>query len=399
LPQEPDDSNRSITLPPEELNPLLNPLLSKNMGRWAEVYFTNLPENRDHAVIELLHQLQAEEALQEGLIDPEAITATDGTANLALDRGSGVATSTIRCPHCGYENRPDHNFCGACRTPLKANGNEAGGISDAYAPDQFSGRQGPITHASGNRGLETAEAQEWPVSNEAQGENGERWISADDSIPVPQFATTPRSYRAYIGAVLAILIAFLLYRAWVATQSNVGSAHVTPEAPPALATGNGANPTTASHAAPKAAAPVAVASVKTANAQPAISSPQLRPALKNSTIVRPVPAALQAPAAPASSPAASMISANGASELNLAKSYLNGTDGKERNTTAAVTLLWEAVSKRNAEATELLSELYLKGDGVAQNCDQARVLLDAAASRGSKDAGNWLRHLQAFGCQ
>jgi TPR repeat protein len=42
--------------------------------------------------------------------------------------------------------------------------------------------------------------------------------------------------------------------------------------------------------------------------------------------------------------------------------------------------------------------LYLKGDGVSKNCDQARVLLDSAARAGVKDAGERLRHLQAFGC-
>ena len=31
-------------LPRPELNPLLNPLLADNMGRWAEVYFTSAPE-------------------------------------------------------------------------------------------------------------------------------------------------------------------------------------------------------------------------------------------------------------------------------------------------------------------------------------------------------------------
>jgi len=36
---------------------------------------------------------------------------------------------------------------------------------------------------------------------------------------------------------------------------------------------------------------------------------------------------------------------------------------------------------------------------VGKNCDQARVLLDAAARKGVKEAGERLRHLPAFGCQ
>ncbi len=41
---QPEDESKTGTLPDPELNPLLNPLLAANMGRWAEVYFTNPPE-------------------------------------------------------------------------------------------------------------------------------------------------------------------------------------------------------------------------------------------------------------------------------------------------------------------------------------------------------------------
>jgi len=93
------------------------------------------------------------------------------------------------------------------------------------------------------------------------------------------------------------------------------------------------------------------------------------------------------------------VSANGAQELALAQRYLNGAEGQERNSSEAAKWLWKAIAKHNADATLLLSDLYLKGDGVEKNCYQARVLLDAAAGRGLKGAGDRLRHLQAFGCQ
>ena len=35
----------------------------------------------------------------------------------------------------------------------------------------------------------------------------------------------------------------------------------------------------------------------------------------------------------------------------------------------------------------MLADLYLKGDGVSKNCDQARVLLDSAARKGVSGAG------------
>jgi len=57
------------------------------------------------------------------------------------------------------------------------------------------------------------------------------------------------------------------------------------------------------------------------------------------------------------------------------------------------------VGKGNLSATVTLSDLYLRGDGVPKSCDQARLLLDAAARKGGTAAANRLRNLQAFGCE
>ena len=78
--------------------------------------------------------------------------------------------------------------------------------------------------------------------------------------------------------------------------------------------------------------------------------------------------------------------------------FLNGI-GEQRDSAAAAQWLWKAVEKQNTAATVLLAGLYLRGDGVQKNCDQGRVLLDAAADKGNKDAANLLRNLQTFGCQ
>jgi hypothetical protein len=65
----------------------------------------------------------------------------------------------------------------------------------------------------------------------------------------------------------------------------------------------------------------------------------------------------------------------------------------------AARLLWTSVEKGNSNAEVALAELYRLGQGVAQNCDQARVLLNAAARKGNPEA---TRHLQLFeqsGCE
>ena len=90
----------------------------------------------------------------------------------------------------------------------------------------------------------------------------------------------------------------------------------------------------------------------------------------------------------------------GAEELATAEQYLNrnhtGAAGDNRE---AAQWLWKAVGKGNATATLVLSDLYLRGDGIPKNCDQARLLLDLAARKGKTSAAERLRNLQAFGCQ
>jgi len=88
----------------------------------------------------------------------------------------------------------------------------------------------------------------------------------------------------------------------------------------------------------------------------------------------------------------------GAPDLRLAQRYLGGSMGV-RDSAEAAKLLWKAVGKQNATAAVLLSELYERGDGVPRSCDQARLLLVAAAKRGSPLAAQQLRNLELQGCQ
>ena len=65
---------------------------------------------------------------------------------------------------------------------------------------------------------------------------------------------------------------------------------------------------------------------------------------------------------------------------------------------AEVTRLWSAVTSGNSSAEVDLARLYLRGDGVPRNCEQATVLLRAAAKRGSVEARQELKELQTSGC-
>ena len=109
----------------------------------------------------------------------------------------------------------------------------------------------------------------------------------------------------------------------------------------------------------------------------------------------------QPPAAP--QPAASTDSDNraalpsaGASDpdLRLAQAYL-----RHSNASDAARLLWKAVGRNNTEAALTLSQLYARGEGVTRNCDQARILLVAAAKRGSAAAAEQLRQFDSAACR
>ncbi len=92
-----------------------------------------------------------------------------------------------------------------------------------------------------------------------------------------------------------------------------------------------------------------------------------------------------------------MNTANGDAELATAQSYLYGVNGR-KDTKEAAKWLWKAVGKQNRTALLLLADLYQHGDGVAKSCDQAQLLLVAAAKKGLPEAGERLRYLQSAGC-
>jgi TPR repeat protein len=87
---------------------------------------------------------------------------------------------------------------------------------------------------------------------------------------------------------------------------------------------------------------------------------------------------------------------DGHQELQLAQHYL---EGPSRDSSAAAHWLWKSVSKQNATALLLLSNLYQTGDGVPKSCEQARLLLVAAAKKGNLDAAGQLRNFDSSTCR
>jgi TPR repeat protein len=150
--------------------------------------------------------------------------------------------------------------------------------------------------------------------------------------------------------------------------------------------GNGVPTSSASNPAPKQTA-------SQANSAPAQETQPAAKSLQSASLQEPANATAGSPANSLEGPG------NGLQELETAKGYLNGAQGGVRDSNMAAKWLWKSVAKKNTEATVLLSDLYLKGDGVQHDCDQARLLLDAAAIKHSAAAAERLRNLQAYGCQ
>src|SRR5579872_2000479 len=405
FPDSPNDPDKD-SLPDPKLNPLLNPLLGANMGRWAEVYFTTPPEKRDEAVAELVKELETASPSEEGLT-PIRGQATDyslehGKVENGIEANEATSDSSqedaASCPECGQENAVEQKFCGMCGSPMRPFLPEIETSQGVDTPRNSSDKWNEFDLSQG--GNVSYSDPSYPISADAderyrQQEPTEH-ISGGD---IPSFAVEPEPvpyrYRVYVGTALAILLGVLLYMAWRGTTTFTGGAvsapsRAIPAAPPAA-------PTTAAAEPPAVAKqPVLQPPRNSNNVVPTESSPPPMPLPQPETKSRQEKPIRQPSTArklaPQAVPAATASGQSGAEELATAEKYLAGRDGSQ-----AASWLWKAVAKGNVAATITLSDLYLRGDGVPKNCDQAHLLLDAAARKGGKAAGERLRNLQAFG--
>jgi hypothetical protein len=424
------DESKTSTLPDPELNPLLNPLLAAHMGRWAEVYFTSPPERRGEAVAELLRELEKNSTSES--VSATTISASPGDQSfhkrahepradepselpLAGSIPAGEEVGLV-CVSCGRRNSTLQKFCGMCGSPL-TNSWEAYqqvGKAEHIGTSGWSESESQLAGSQHEREperdwREEVESRDSAFVVEEHSEEPSQQSQPEENTPDfrilsgyqsdYQAESAPHSYRIYAGVVLAILLALLVYMAWRGNAAFWGGR----SAPSALPEAVPAQPSEAPAAAAAPEQHEAKASVvpTDAAASPAAPAPQTSqatraPSRKHET-TQARPAARMLPvSAPSVTAASDPI---GSEELATAERYLNGGAGGARDSRQAATWLWKAVSKQNLTATLLLSDLYLRGDGVPKSCDQARLLLDAAGRKGATAAAERLRNLPAFGCQ
>jgi hypothetical protein len=396
-------------------------LLAQNMGRWAQVYFTSPPEKREQAVQDLLRELEAENATRVATEDaaPSPVTVQRSEVPRPHDSRVSEEATLIRCHACGRHNVSSQKFCGMCGARLGEEGTVEGlhrdeaheeglHIADLHIAEQQVEDEPQDSHfVPRDQDVYESKLNTNELSLFQSARDVDYYEDDDEIFSVPR---SSGSYRIYVGIVLALIIGALAYMAWRSSQASQNSQGA-PLSPPVASK------------EPEPSAPVP----STATSAPAPSTPTPSTPAKTEKLDRTPPAETQpvpvpvtakpvrdetsskadnsAPSLPhgisrpEKAAGTEVSGGSGGEELALAQRYLNGTNGQGRNSAEAAKWLWKAIAKHNAEATLLLSDLYLRGDGVSKNCDQARVLLDTAALKGVKDAGERLRHLQAFGCQ
>ncbi len=396
-----DNSDRNSTLPVPELNPLLNPVLGAHLGRWAEVYFTSPPEKREAAVLELLRELERGTAAPRHTTGaPERTVQEPGKPPSEPAALENAEQDWIVCESCGGRNILGNKFCGMCGAWLEhasaaptgpASGTSRGvGERDRYDRDRYND---DFNTYSGK----VAATQEVPRNS---------WPPRPD-LPslIPEDEPVPYRYRMYVGAAVAILISALVYIAWHGAAAWSGNSHRLPQSapttemqPPAQAQ----TPPPSAQVKPGQVLPSSAPAPVERNPGAARSRPRRTEANRETNTVAPstpsAPRSHQIAAPIAAAPIVAPLQGNGAEELTVAESYLNGTRGRARDSSEAAKWLWRSIGKENATATLLLSDLYLRGDGVPQSCDQARLLLDAAARKGAPGAAKKIRDLPSLGC-
>ena len=344
-----------------------NPLLARNMGRWAEVYFTSPPEKREEAVQQLLQELKAEEspakpapapvsakpATSEAPAAP-AKTASEVPAALEVPAASPVIAETqaVPCPACFQNNLVHQRFCGLCGFPLKSESKP----ETITAPERAASPEPPR-----------------PIDRNDESWD---WLRERNLAAFQPSESSPENntWKYAVGIVAALVFAGLIYwflhnssaRVSVPATTNQTSQESVP-----------APSTDANQSAPPAPADVVKPKKSAERQRGAQADKQSSPASEASGTGQTVD--------------------DGGRELAEGRRYLEGS-GVSKNPEVASIFLWKAVAKQNDQAVLLLSDMYARGEGVAKSCDQARVLLTAAAKRGNSAASDKLESLRRTSC-
>jgi hypothetical protein len=446
-------SSASPALPNARLNPLLNPLLAKQLGRWAHIYYTASVDKREAAIEKLVCELEAEEARLAGTgssagpreaspqgpvaprtVGPVLVTAPMDAASQEppvveisrIANSSGAAlfaeqskrerpmSEQPRFEQPALESEVMERRTGEPESMPSLRPRPEIEEPVETVPETVPESWQELLRRTGSAPPGAAPENRWqpPYVREAEltpdPHPDEGSYVSRDAIPyahsfddllaksgqIELLQPSTGSWRRPLIAV--VVLAVLGGSLWMIQRRRVppGAAEQArkPQAPAVqqpAATPPVAQPASAQPAAasPSAAAP----------AQASAQSPQ------TSKVSQPSTAAHETPKAPnVGSPNNSATVAHGPSpQAPLSADATPPSDpdlvagmralqGPQRNSADAARHLWQSVKNQNSLALILLAGLYAKGDGVSQDCDQAKILLDAA-TRQAKSHTQFIR--------
>jgi hypothetical protein len=152
------------------------------------------------------------------------------------------------------------------------------------------------------------------------------------------------------------------------------------------------------------------ASVMTPESKPAdayppdVNAPNAKSSESNTPLQKPeeadaTPKKSSPPTTPVESQPAKLDATNGQRQESMLERQVSRDRPETYDSGESVESLWGAVQGGSISAERSLAERFVRGDGVAKNCEQAKVLLKAAADRGSKEARLRLYELETQGCR
>jgi hypothetical protein len=386
---------QSTELPNPDLNPLLNPTLGRHLGRWAQVYFTSPPEKREEAVGELLRELQG---------DPLAgQTETPETAEtIRIVEDAEPPVPVTQCSQCGYHSSNAQRFCGMCGASFSA---------DEPVHHEFLTSESPSRPpAFSDQGSLERDLRDVHLSPAAERSNDNAFADVSWLREKSASAGTGSSSRRYAPAIVAVLAVGILFYAQSRPQgapsrpdsstnapqaSSTTSSKQTPPAPAEPSRTAEPPQKAASSPAPQVAAPPPETARRE---EQGVQPPRTDHTSQNNQNSIAEPRTWKPAASTASqTTTASQYAISSSAEVAQAEELLSGRT-RPRDSVQAAQLLWRAVGKENPTAILMLSDLYRVGDGVPKSCDQARLLLTAAARKSVPQAAEKLRELLRAGC-
>ncbi len=213
MPYSPDgDSDFKGKLPNPKLNPMTNPTLGRNLGRWAQVYFTTPPEKREEAVVELLRELEAKSEIHKDGPEvphhPQNSEVFPEPTRVKITEAEPLKSEPRHCPECHHKYLPNQCFCGICGSPLK------GSTEQSVRPESPAI---DLPRATANDPLFSGSI---PNSVSKHAGTDVQWLREKTLAELGIEAGKPRSFGKSVAVILVFLLLLFFYVQW-RSQSTV----------------------------------------------------------------------------------------------------------------------------------------------------------------------------------